>query len=56
MSYVTCYHENLLFVCYIRDVKDVVVLHRLDDGRFDREILLPALGTISSVASRKKGC
>jgi len=53
MSYLTCFNENQLFVCYLRDVKDIVSIFKLD-GTFEKELALPAPGTISSVSSRKK--
>jgi len=53
LEFVTCVNHNYLIVNYLRDVKDILQLHRLNDGSFIKELALPGLGTVSDFSGKK---
>lgn len=53
VTFVTCVNHNCLVVNYLRDVKDILELYRLNDGSFIKELKLPGLGTITDFSGKK---
>eukprot|EP00455_Lapot_gusevi_P030934 TRINITY_DN3335_c0_g4_i1.p1 TRINITY_DN3335_c0_g4~~TRINITY_DN3335_c0_g4_i1.p1 ORF type:complete len:745 (+),score=189.14 TRINITY_DN3335_c0_g4_i1:73-2307(+) len=53
LKYAVCVNQDYLLVCYMRDVKDVLMLYRLD-GEFVKQLELPGPGQISSLSARKQ--
>jgi len=52
LSYVFCVHQNILVVCYMKDVVDVLELYSLD-GKLIKNLSIP-LGTINSPSGWKQ--
>lgn len=53
LTNVFCVNQSYLLVNYMKDVKDVLYLYRLNDGSFIRELELPGLGSINDFSCKK---
>lgn len=48
-----CVNQDILVVCYIKHVVNVIELRRLNDGSFIRELKIP-IGTVTSFTGKRK--
>mmetsp|Transcript_21706 Transcript_21706/g.32211 ORF Transcript_21706/g.32211 Transcript_21706/m.32211 type:complete len:773 (-) Transcript_21706:28-2346(-) len=54
LSYIACVNQTYLVACYMHDVHDILLLFKLENGEFVRELPLPSLGTVASIRGRKE--
>jgi prolyl oligopeptidase len=53
LEWAACVNQTRLVLCYLRDVKSVLLLHKLEDGSFVQDFPLD-MGSITGYSGRKK--
>ena len=53
LEWAACVHQNKLLLCYLKDVKTVLYVHDLNDGKRLHQLPLD-IGTVSSVSAKKR--